>query len=91
MTTTLVGADRAELEARAGALLARRGQDGDPAAFLKEAGPERLYGTTDQVLERLAAFAGAGVKRVMMQHLVHEDLDSLALVGEAVIPEAAKL
>jgi F420-dependent oxidoreductase-like protein len=91
MINTLIGEDQAELEGRAEALVARRGQGGDARSFLKEAGPERLIGTPDRVLEQLSAFADAGVERVMMQHLVHEDLDSLALIGRAVIPEARRL
>jgi F420-dependent oxidoreductase-like protein len=91
MVNTLVGEDPAELEQRASALVARRGQGGDGATFLKEAGPERLIGTPERILEQLAAFAEAGVQRVMLQHLVHEDLESLALIGREVIPEAARL
>jgi len=31
------------------------------------------------------------VNRVMMQHLLHEDLEAVALIGERIIPEAASL
>ena len=91
MTNTLVGADRKDLEARAARLMQRRGDTGDPAAFLENLGPERIAGTPEQVLERLAEFAKAGVERVMMQHLLHEDLEMVALIGKEIIPEAANL
>ena len=91
MTNTLVGSDRKDLEARAARMLQRRGDAGDPAEFLANLGPERIAGTPDQVLERLAEFAKAGVERVMMQHLLHDDLDMLAILGAEVIPEAANL
>jgi F420-dependent oxidoreductase-like protein len=91
MTNTLVGSDRKDLESRAARLIGQRGDTGDPAAYLDNLGPERIAGTPDQVLERLAAYAKAGIERVMMQHLVHDDLEMVALIGEQIIPEAADL
>ena len=43
------------------------------------------------MLERLGGYAEAGVQRVMLQHLLHDDLDAVALIGEEVIPETARL
>ena len=91
MTNTLVGSDGKDLESRAVQLMLRRGDSGDPAAFLADLGPERIAGTPDRVLEQLAAYAKAGVERVMMQHLAHDDLEMLAVIGEQVIPEASGL
>jgi F420-dependent oxidoreductase-like protein len=91
MIFILVGVDRRELEARAARLLEARGQSGDPAAWLAGLGPERIAGTPEQVLERLAEYAHAGVRRVMLQDLLHEDLEMVALIGREVIPEAATL
>jgi alkanesulfonate monooxygenase SsuD/methylene tetrahydromethanopterin reductase-like flavin-dependent oxidoreductase (luciferase family) len=92
MTGTLIGSDRADLEARAGRLMARMGQaDGDVASFLAGRRPGEITGTVDQALEQLRAFAEAGVRRVMMQHLDHQDLEFVALVGREVIPAAADL
>jgi F420-dependent oxidoreductase-like protein len=89
MNTTLIGADRAELEGRARLLLERRGDTSDPADWIARVREERIVGTVPEVLERLRAFAGAGIDRVMMQHLLHTDLEALALIGREVIPEAA--
>jgi F420-dependent oxidoreductase-like protein len=91
MTNTLVGADRADLEGRAKQLMARRGQDGNPAEFIAGLGPERIVGTPDQALERLEQYAEAGIQRVMLQHLLHEDLETVAMIGQEIIPEAADL
>ena len=91
MTNTLVGSDERDLQARAGRLIARRGETGDPAAYLAGLGPERIVGTPDRVIEQLAAFAEAGVQRIMLQHLVHEDLEAVALIGERVISAVAGL
>jgi alkanesulfonate monooxygenase SsuD/methylene tetrahydromethanopterin reductase-like flavin-dependent oxidoreductase (luciferase family) len=43
-----------------------------------------LVGTLDEVAERLVAYAEAGVERVMLQHLAHEDLETVALFGDLV-------
>jgi F420-dependent oxidoreductase-like protein len=89
--TTVVGADRRELEQRASRLMERRGQTGDVGAFIEELGKDRIVGTTDQVLERLGEFADAGVERVMLQHLLHDDLEAVALIGQEIIPAVASL
>ena len=39
----------------------------------------------------LADYAEAGVRRVMLQHLLHDDLDAVALIGREVIPRVAAL
>jgi len=44
-----------------------------------------LEGSPDELLERLRGLADAGVERVMLQHLAHEDLATLELVGREVI------
>jgi F420-dependent oxidoreductase-like protein len=91
MTGTLVGADRPDLEARAGRLAARLGGEMDGAELLANRRPGEITGTVDQVVERLAQLADVGVQRVMMQHLDHEDLDFVALVGHEVIPKVEGL
>jgi F420-dependent oxidoreductase-like protein len=91
MTGTLVGADQAELFSRASRLMAQRNEEGDPAAFVEDWKQRRTAGTPGEVLEQLSAFAGAGASRVMLQHLLHDDLDAVELIGREIIPEAAKL
>jgi F420-dependent oxidoreductase-like protein len=91
MTGTLVGSDQADLEARAGRLAARLGGGMDGAELLANRRSGEISGTADRVVERLAELAEAGVRRVMMQHLDHEDLDFVALVGREVIPRVEAL
>jgi F420-dependent oxidoreductase-like protein len=45
-----------------------------------------LEGPADELIERLRDLAEAGVERVMLQHLAHEDLATVELVGREVIP-----
>jgi F420-dependent oxidoreductase-like protein len=87
----LVGSTTADLEERVGRLMAKRGETGDPAAYIVGLGHDRLVGTPDQILEQLTVFAEVGVRRVMMQHLLHEDLEAVAIIGHEIVPEAADL
>jgi F420-dependent oxidoreductase-like protein len=91
MTTFAIGTDAGDLERRARRLMERLGESGDPESFLSGWIAERLVGTVDEVLEQLAAYAAVGIRRVMLQHLFHEDLDTLALIGERIVPAAAAL
>jgi alkanesulfonate monooxygenase SsuD/methylene tetrahydromethanopterin reductase-like flavin-dependent oxidoreductase (luciferase family) len=91
MTGCLVGADDAELRERAGRLLARRGeQDGDADALLARYRERGVAGTPGEVVERLQELEEAGrVERVMLQHLQHDDLEMVALIGREVAPRVA--
>jgi alkanesulfonate monooxygenase SsuD/methylene tetrahydromethanopterin reductase-like flavin-dependent oxidoreductase (luciferase family) len=42
----------------------------------------RVEGTADELEERLRAYAEAGVERAMLQHLEHEDVETVAMLGE---------
>jgi hypothetical protein len=42
-------------------------------------------GTPDQALERIAAFADAGVERLALQDFMPRDLDMVRLLGDRVI------
>jgi hypothetical protein len=41
------------------------------------------------VVEQLAALEEAGVERAMLRHLDDEDLDTVQLLGAAVVPRVA--
>jgi F420-dependent oxidoreductase-like protein len=81
MTTCVVGRDQAEVEERVRRVLAVTGAEGG-ADEVVDARPQWLLGTVDQVVERLQALEAAGVSRVMLQHLDHEDLDMVAVLGQ---------
>jgi alkanesulfonate monooxygenase SsuD/methylene tetrahydromethanopterin reductase-like flavin-dependent oxidoreductase (luciferase family) len=91
MTGCLVGADQDELRERARRLLARRGEEGgDPDALIARYRERGVAGTPDEVVERLIELEEAGsVERVMLQHLQHDDLEAVALIGREVAPKLA--
>ena len=43
---------------------------------------QRISGTVEQVVEQLRAYAAVGVERAMLQHLSHEDVAMVELLGE---------
>jgi alkanesulfonate monooxygenase SsuD/methylene tetrahydromethanopterin reductase-like flavin-dependent oxidoreductase (luciferase family) len=45
-----------------------------------------LAGSPDELVAGLREFEAAGVARVMLQHLVHDDLDVVAAIGQEVAP-----
>lgn len=91
MTGCLLGADEVELRERARRLLVRRGEEGGDADALVARYRERgVAGTPDEVVERLQELEEAGrVERVMLQHLQHDDLEMVALIGREVVPKLA--
>jgi 2-methylisocitrate lyase-like PEP mutase family enzyme len=45
-----------------------------------------IQGTAEQAVERLQALAAAGVERVYLQHLAHEDVELVRFVGAEIAP-----
>ena len=89
MTGVLVGRDASELRDRARRLLARIGAGDDADGFLAEPPHGWIVGTVEQAVEQLSVLREAGVSRVMCQHLLHEDLDAVALLGDELAPRVA--
>jgi alkanesulfonate monooxygenase SsuD/methylene tetrahydromethanopterin reductase-like flavin-dependent oxidoreductase (luciferase family) len=50
--------------------------------FTTLGGPPQLVGTVEQVAEVLRGYEAAGVERAMLQHLVHDDVEMVSLLGE---------
>jgi alkanesulfonate monooxygenase SsuD/methylene tetrahydromethanopterin reductase-like flavin-dependent oxidoreductase (luciferase family) len=71
MIGCVVGRDESELEKRLAQYRAISGQDAPP-----------ISGTVDQVVAQLRAYEQAGVERVMLQHLVHEDVEMVSVLGD---------
>jgi F420-dependent oxidoreductase-like protein len=80
MTGCVIGADRADLLERGRRLMERVGADGEVERFLAERAERTVVGTVDEVRERLAEYEAAGVERIFLQHLVHADVDAVALM-----------
>jgi alkanesulfonate monooxygenase SsuD/methylene tetrahydromethanopterin reductase-like flavin-dependent oxidoreductase (luciferase family) len=83
MTLTVVGTTGAEVRDRLRRVL-RPGLDVDEA--LAQAHDRWLVGTVDEVADRLTAYRGAGVSRVMLQQLDHRDSELTALIGDRLVP-----
>ncbi len=82
MTTFVAGDDRPTLEANLRRVQELVGRSGDP--------PETwIVGTTDEVAARLREYADAGCTGAYLQHLVHEDLETVELIGRRLAPLVA--
>jgi F420-dependent oxidoreductase-like protein len=91
MTGFLTGLDREELREKAAALAFAMGEpDRDVDAWLASPPDEWIVGTLDEVGARLEALRDAGVARVMLQHLLHTDLETVELVGRKLAPAVAR-
>ena len=86
MTGWLVGADGDDLRRRASRLSEWKGEGGDGAAFLAGLRESAIRGTVEQALEQLRALEEVGLERIMAQHLLHRDLDAVALLGLEIAP-----
>jgi alkanesulfonate monooxygenase SsuD/methylene tetrahydromethanopterin reductase-like flavin-dependent oxidoreductase (luciferase family) len=84
MTCVIVGADAAELDERVRRVGELRGDD--PGALLAEPPPGWIVGTVEQVAEQFARLREARVRRVMCQHLLHDDLEAVKLLGRELAP-----
>jgi len=89
MTMCIVGGDAGEFEERA-----RRVYDLAPrqASFddwLTQRRTGAILGSVDEVAERLKRLESLGVDGVMLQHLRHDDLESVALIGRELVPALA--
>jgi alkanesulfonate monooxygenase SsuD/methylene tetrahydromethanopterin reductase-like flavin-dependent oxidoreductase (luciferase family) len=89
MTGWLAGEDETELLDRAARLAEWQGADPDPEAFLAAQRKSSLAGTLEEGIERLRELEQAGVERVMLQHLLHRDLDAVEQIGRVVAPAVA--
>src|SRR4051794_14444323 len=81
MTGVLVGADRADYDARVQRLEERNGEAGISDAW--------ITGTTGDAVAQLKELEAAGVERAMLQHLLHDDLEAIDLIGREIIPALA--
>jgi F420-dependent oxidoreductase-like protein len=79
MVPWLAGADAGDLQRRAERLAPRR--DTDAAALIEEFAGVGVTGTFDEALARLRAYRDAGIDRIMLQHLLHDDVEAIALLA----------
>ena len=79
MTCVIVGADQSEVRDRVRRVAQKQGADFE--ALLEQPPPGWIVGTVDEAAEQITALRDAGVARVLCQHLLHEDLDAIELIG----------
>ena len=89
MRTCIVGSDEADLREHAARYVELYEPGRSVDDFLRGRRAGRPVGTVEQVAERLRAYERAGVTRVMLQHLVHEDLEMVELIGRDLAPAVA--
>jgi F420-dependent oxidoreductase-like protein len=89
MTMCIVGADEAEFSERAGGVYELTQRDESFDDWLAGRRERGILGTVDQVVSRLRRLAELGVDGVMLQHLRHDDLESVALIGRELAPAVA--
>ena len=58
----------------------------DDAQVLERYKDVGVVGTIDAAVERLKAIEDVGYERMMLQHLVHDDLDTVELIGRELAP-----
>ncbi len=85
----VLGRDAGEVEERLRRFLERFRIDAAPAEFLASREGRFLAGTVDEVAEGLRRYEAAGVERVFLQHLLHEDLETVELIGRELAPAVA--
>lgn len=86
MSAVIVGEDDAAVRDRGAQLLQWLGRDAEVDEFLGERRGRWIVGTPDEAVEQLRSYADAGADRVMLQHLLHRDLDAVELLAREVLP-----
>jgi F420-dependent oxidoreductase-like protein len=89
MTGFLVGETRDTLRERAGELYGRRPREQTLDEWLAAYSERCVVGTIDEVVAQLQGYERAGCDRMMLQHLLHTDLEPVRLIGSELAPALA--
>jgi alkanesulfonate monooxygenase SsuD/methylene tetrahydromethanopterin reductase-like flavin-dependent oxidoreductase (luciferase family) len=87
MAPLVVGRDEHEVRASAERIGSRFGRE--PQQVLDRYAQSGPVGTIAQVIEKLKEIEELGFERVMLQHLAHQDLHTVALIGRELAPAVA--
>jgi alkanesulfonate monooxygenase SsuD/methylene tetrahydromethanopterin reductase-like flavin-dependent oxidoreductase (luciferase family) len=87
MAPCVIARTERELVETARRVAARFGRE--PKDALERYGERGPVGTVEQAVEKLKQIEEVGYERVMLQHLVHDDLDTVALIGRELAPAVA--
>jgi F420-dependent oxidoreductase-like protein len=89
MTGFLVAETNEDLRERANELYGRRPREQSFDDWLGTYSERCVVGSLDEVVARLREYEGAGCDRVMLQHLLHTDLEPVRLLGRELAPALA--
>jgi F420-dependent oxidoreductase-like protein len=82
MTGCVIGATRADALERAQLLYGRMARDVPFDDWLAGFSQRAIFGSVDEVADRLREYERAGCDRIMLQHLQHTDLEPVRLIGQ---------
>jgi F420-dependent oxidoreductase-like protein len=86
MTGFLAGETHEEMRERAHELYSRRPREQSFEDWLAGYAERCVVGSVDEVVARIREYEAAGCERIMLQHLLHADLEPVRLLGQAVAP-----
>jgi F420-dependent oxidoreductase-like protein len=89
MTGCVIGETPADAVERARTLYERMPRTDDFDAWLANYSQRALIGSIEEIAVRLTDYEEAGCERVMLQHLLHTDLEPVRLIGRALAPAVA--
>jgi F420-dependent oxidoreductase-like protein len=89
MTGCIIGSTRDEALERARELYGRSARDATFDDWVTAYAQRSLIGSVDEVAARLREYEAAGCERVMLQHLLHTDLEPVRLIGRELAPALA--
>jgi F420-dependent oxidoreductase-like protein len=86
MTGFLLGDGEDALRERARRIMAYSKREGDPGEVIERYRARGVAGSAAEIAEGLRALEDAKVERVMLQHLLHDDLETVAVIGRELAP-----
>jgi alkanesulfonate monooxygenase SsuD/methylene tetrahydromethanopterin reductase-like flavin-dependent oxidoreductase (luciferase family) len=81
MTGFIIGETRAEALERARMVYGRVQREVGFDTWLDRYAQRAIVGSVDEIEARLREYADVGCERVMLQHLLHTDLEPVRLIG----------
>ena len=89
MTGCVIGETRDDALERAQTLYSRRSREAPFEDWLARFETIGVVGSLEKATERLRAYERAGCERVMLQHLLHTDLEPVRLIGRELVAALA--